>query len=1776
MKIKKEGKRILSYVLLAMILVSLFPAGNALAADPYVNDGYINDDYVNDDTQFPVFPAHGSVNIDKKSDWVDDDIAEITLSLQGRPAPTPIDVVLILDRTTSMNTGRCTNPAHYTDYTYVKEVTYQVNYNNSAAVGNAGWTTVTDIVTITLRYHLVTGGTGWGELDSIFSSGYRTTMGSDTSPSGNDGTGAQIYYYRRSATDTGTWGPGVWNTDTAYDVDFRNFIRSVGGINPGFGDSISINQGVQFPPTSADWTPGLGVYNFTTGGCYRRIQTARIAGQDFVDVIFSDYADGSPSQNRMAVIHFGDDAVTANESTGGLSQSGSLYGNTDPNIAYLKKFINDMPLLGGTNYVKALAAAYNILNSRTEDAKQTRPAFVVFMSDGEPGIDNGLADNTSNVDGTGYRNITTARDNLEGIGATIYTVGLSITAANGDEILRKMSTGRSYYNRYYPVKFAPDLNGVFVSIANQIKATATNAVIYDELSTYFDYYEDADHIASVTAGTLLPNTTSDSGNAVLNWDLGNITGEVATLTYYVKIKDGYSYNDFPTNTEAYVDYTNYLDNECRYYFPVPSVNHDSGPVSVKIEYYKDSMDEEGYIDVETVVGLVFGETYTITEDLKLLYLPAGYKFENMNPATGSVVLTAGDNVIKVFYTRRDDIKYVINYYKDEITEANFLDSDSFEGRLYSEIEPNTSKYVPDGYVTPGAVSGATIITAVEEDNVVNVVYSKRTDLSVTIKYYQDTMDEDGYMGADKDETVEGLTFEATYTITEALRDQYLPDGSKFDSMAPSSGSVVVGVSGNVINVLYTKRGDLSATVKYYQDTMDEDGYMGADKDETVDGLMFGATYTINETLRDLYLPEGYKFGSTDPASGSIIVGVSGNVIKVLYAKRTDIPYVVNYYTDEISAGNFLDKVDGMGTLGAAIPANLSLYAPDGYATPGARSGATVITPVDADNVVNVVYSKRGDIPYVVNYYTDEISADNFLDNVDGTGTLDAAIPADLSLYAPDGYATPGTRSGATVITAVDADNVVNVVYSKRTDIPYVVNYYTDEISAGNLLDKVEGTGTLDAAIPANLSLYAPTGYATPGTRYGATVITAVDADNVVNVVYSKRGDIPYVVNYYKDDISADNFLDNVDGTGTLGADIPADLTLYAPDGYATSGTRSGATVITAVDADNVVNVVYSKRTDIPYVVNYYTDEISAGNFLDKNEGTGTLGANIPADLSLYAPDGYATPGTRSGATVITPVDADNVVNVVYSKRGDIPYVVNYYFSAFTDTKEYLDKVEGTGTLGDAINADLTLFVPAGYATPGARSGAEFISAIEADNVVEIVYSKRNDIPFVVNFYKDEIAEENLLQRSEDKGTLGALIGVNLEMFAPDGYATPGTRTGATFITAVEADNVVNVVYSKRTDIPYVVNYYTDEISDGNFLDKIEGTGTLDAAIPANLSLYAPDGYATPGTRTGADNITPVAADNMVNVVYAKRTDLTVTIKFYQDTMDDTGYMGADKDVVSTNLIFGATYEITTSTRDHQLSSLPAGYTFDRMEPASGSITVGVNENVIRILYTKSMFTITFKPGTNADFEPDAQLVWENCYYDQQTTPLAPYPYAYFGYKFIGWQDEKGNVYPPIVDVPNRIQVKLPNVTGSATYTALWVKVDPKQAFPDSIPSTAHFDKFWGDYGVICYAGNTTKDGDYFVVFADWFFNRYRTLRIGFGTSNKYDYEIVFTKDNATFYQITSSGRNVLNTGKTYGRYTVIDDGKYFTKQKNYNYGTNLLGIKFNNLFGSGAKQAWLY
>ena len=538
------------------------------------------------------------------------------------------------------------------------------------------------------------------------------------------------------------------------------------------------------------------------------------------------------------------------------------------------------------------------------------------------------------------------------------------------------------------------------TIITEIAANNVLSVVYskDSFGYTVNYYQD-----SVAAGNLLG---SDTGSGLFGSTIPYTDGKYLPTGYTT-----------PGATSGQTTVTAVASNN------VLNVLYGKDSFDYTVNYYQDSIAAGNLLGSDFDSGL-FGSTIPYTDGK---YLPTGYTTPGAVSGQTTISATVA-NVLNIVYSK-DTFDYTVNYYQDSIAAGNLLGSDPGSGLFGSTIPYTDGKYLPTGYVTPGATSGQTTITEIAANNVFNVVYNKGT-FDYTVNYYQDSIAAGNLLGSDPGSG----TFGSTIPYTDG---KYLPTGYVTPGATSGQTTITEIAANNVFNVVYNK-GTFDYTVNYYQDSIAAGNLLGSDPGSGT----FGSTIPYTDGK---YLPTGYVTPGATSGQTTITEIAANNVFNVVYNKGT-FDYTVNYYQDSIAAGNLLGSDPGSGLFGSTIPYTDGKYLPTGYVTPGATSGQTTITEIAANNVFNVVYNK-GTFDYTVNYYQDSIAAGNLLGSDPGSGTFGSTIPYTDGKYLPTGYVTPGATSGQTTITEIAANNVFNVVYNKGT-FDYTVNYYQDSIAAG--------------------------------------------------------------------------------------------------------------------------------------------------------------------------------------------------------------------------------------------------------------------------------------------------------------------------------------------------------------------------------------------------------------------------------------------------------------------------------------------------------------------------------------------------------------------------------------------------------------------------------------------------------------------------------------------------------------------------------------------------------
>lgn len=664
-----------------------------------------------------------------------------------------------------------------------------------------------------------------------------------------------------------------------------------------------------------------------------------------------------------------------------------------------------------------------------------------------------------------------------------------------------------------------------------------------------------------------------------------------------------------------------------------------------VNYYLDSTEGE-------YLGSNYG-TGNVGEAIPLQLpstAPTGYKATPVITGPEVIGVDATQNVVDVVY-ERDSFGYTVNYYsRDHAGQESFLGSTTGPKAMYGStvtvpVEQLNAK-LPTGFKALEAGADYTVdITADEAQNVIDVTYEPDT-FTYTIRYYHDAALDDAYHFQG-----EPLVGEAVYGSTVHVDihtlNRNIPDEGFYPKDNDDEFDIVIteDAAANSYNVVY-ERASYAYTIAYYKDSVAPQNLLG----ERTGVYLWDYNWNVYQDERNAFLPEGYKrFTTSDYVR--ITADESQNVLNVVYdQKRNDLGYTVNYYRDSVDAANLLGSDTGTGTFEDAIPYVSGKYAPEGYDATGVTSGATTIG-IDADaNVLNVVYSK-GQVGYTVNYYRDSVEAANLLGSVAGSGVLGSDIPYEVGPFAPVGYdVANAATSGQTLVTADASANVLNVVYTKQSNLSWRVNYYLGSMDGAPVASET-GYGAYGDAIAFEEGKHLALGYTTPAQVSGDTAIVNLEGESVLNVVYP-LGSYDYTVNYYKDAISGDNLLGSDVANGLYGSPVIFEQGKYAPEGYLTTGQTNGALTVGYDVASNVLNIVYTVDS-FGYSINYYKGSIADENLVETVHNPADLrpfGSTVELrvdEMNMHRPNGYAEVSNARNLT-ITADAANNIINVVFA------------------------------------------------------------------------------------------------------------------------------------------------------------------------------------------------------------------------------------------------------------------------------------------------------------------------------------------------------------------------------------------------------------------------------------------------------------------------------------------------------------------------------------------------
>ena len=876
------------------------------------------------------------------------------------------------------------------------------------------------------------------------------------------------------------------------------------------------------------------------------MDNTKTAAKDLIELLITDK---TKDNTRAAIVTYGSNLLTS-------YTSDSLTND----VTTLKNTIDSIPSSEGnqgTNVHAGLIKAEELLKYSGDDTQK----IVILLSDGEPtyyiGTDNkrhGMGnsdnyeddycigniysgkcyvsedDNTVAMEYSDYGRVFTTKDaykpstntnnkatTMKANGTKIYTIGFGKGASgNAYEFLGKVASNPTDKYRYTASDYA-GLKEAFNKIVNDFTTVATDAVVTDIVPAGFQ----------IKKGTLPAGATAieKDGITTITWVIGDIKStENNKLTYTVEAKQG-EYGSMYTNVSATINAKS-VDGNPKYgssnpisldfdkpYVPIPGV-------TVKDDYTVDdhydikqgttfiTPAKKGILDNDELTHKNLDENATVTDRIVLVYdNETNGKAENItlnqdgtfsynatkdtlgeitykyyvettvtidgkSQVVRSNVTTITLNVIK------NPTKYVVNYL-EKGTDKVLHDAKSEDGNVYDEIKLADVIMTIKGYnydsvnVDPLVLSDNTVL------NVMNIYYTKRTDLGYTVNY----LEKDTNKVLNQSKEVNNVEFE---TVINGRNEVITIDGYVFNSVNPEE--LTIGTDSNVINIYYTKRTDLGYTVNY----LEKDTNIVLRNSKVVNNVEFDTEINSEEEIIDI---TGYEFDSLNPEK--LVIDVENNVINIYYTKRTDLSYTVNYLEKDTNKVLNQSKEVNNVEFDAVINSEEEIIDITGYEFDSLNPEKLVIDV--ENNVINIYYTKRTDLSYTVNYLEKDtnkvLNQSKEVNNVE----FETVINGRNEVITIDGYVFNSVNPEE--LTIGTDSNVMNIYYTKRTDLGYTVNYLEKDTNKVLKDSKVVLNRTFEEVIKASNEVIEIAGY--KFVEANPEEITIDVEENKINLYYEQ-------------------------------------------------------------------------------------------------------------------------------------------------------------------------------------------------------------------------------------------------------------------------------------------------------------------------------------------------------------------------------------------------------------------------------------------------------------------------------------------------------------------------------------------------------------------------------------------------------------------------------------------------------------------------------------------------
>ena len=682
-------------------------------------------------------------------------------------------------------------------------------------------------------------------------------------------------------------------------------------------------------------------------------------------------------------------------------------------------------------------------------------------------------------------------------------------------------------------------------------------------------------------------------------------------------------------------------------------------------------------------------------------------------------------------------------------------------------------------------------------------------------------------------------------------------------------------------------------------------------------------------VTEIEAPEGYKLPDNPTTEVTITKATTSEDLEITNEKKTGTVTVHHYIEGTTTPVSLADG-------SVAQDENKTGYVGDMYATV-ARTDISegyelVSEPENASgnyidgNIEVIYYYKTIPASVVVHYY------------LEGT-TTKLADDVTFEGIVGDNYTTGvGNVDNKYEVVAIPANangkmtrETIEVIYYYRLKNTSVLVHHYKEGTSESLSDDVTINGKVDDEYTTTVATDIPSKYelvAEPDNKNGIMTV-----EQTVVTYYYRLKETGVDVHYYKEG-TTEKVSEDVEITGRVDSEYTTTPATDVESKYELVGTPANATG--TMTEDRITVIYYYRLKDTSVLVHHYLEGTTtklANDEVINGQVDDTYKTVESTDLLFGKYDLVAEPENKTGT-----MTEDQIVVIYYYRLKNTSVLVHHYIKDTTTSLS--DDVTINGKIDDEYTTTIASDIPEQYELVAEPDNKEGIMTKE--QIVVTYYYQLKNYPYVVNYLEKDT--DKVLHEAKQGGELvyGSTVNSVDEKIEIDGYKFDSFNQDV--LTIGTSNNVINIYYTKRTDLSYKVNYLERDTNKVLHDQKVVENVIFEDEITSANEVIAIDGYNYDSVDKATLKIT--TGENIINIYYTKKTNLSYKVNYLEK--DTNKILHEPK--VQTGMTFED--EITSANEVIEI----AGYNYDSVD--KDTLVIGTNENVINIYYTKKEAKVT--------------------------------------------------------------------------------------------------------------------------------------------------------------------------------------------------------------------------